>query len=166
MRVQGSKQFVSGREETFCGVELGVLIRHPPCTVEQSRPLGRVLREPGRLLEVAPRFRHGGQRAGPLAGPRQQLSGARPDFGRVFGVRLRLVGGEVVGGHDLDDLPLRVAEAGFEQRGGRQVTRLTLTTGERLVGDAPDQVLQEAVLAAFGGARVGLHDRAPPCEQV
>ena len=150
MGVERSKQFVCRREEPFRGFELGVLIRHPPCTVEQARPLERILRKPRRLLEVAPRLRHRGQRTGPLTGPRQELAGARPDLGRILGVRLRLVGGEVVGGDDLDDLLLRLAEARFEQRGGRQVTTLSLTTGQRLVGDALDQILQEAVLPALG----------------
>src|SRR5205823_8228792 len=122
----------------------------PPCAIEKSSPLERILRKPRRLLEVAPGLRHCGQRAGPLTCPRQELSGARPDLGRILGVRLRLVGGEVVGGNDLDDLLLGLAEAGFEQCGCRKVTGLTLTTRKRLVGDALDQVLQEAVLPALG----------------
>ena len=44
----------------------------------------------------------------------------------------------------------------LEVRGGGEVAALAVAAGERLVGDAADEVLEEAVLAALGRARVGL----------
>ena len=61
-----------------------------------------------------------------------------------------------MGGDDLDDLLLGDAEARLEVSGGGQVAALPVAARERLVGDAADEVLEEAVLAALGGARVGL----------
>ena len=42
--------------------------------------------------------------------------------------------------------------------GGSEVRGSALSLRERLVGDVADEVLQEAVLAVLGRARVGLHD--------
>ena len=41
-------------------------------------------------------------------------------------------------------------------RGGGEVPRLPLALRERLVGDVADEVLEEAVLAVLGRARIGL----------
>ena len=60
-----------------------------------------------------------------------------------------------MGGDHLDDL-LLVRPAGGEVPGGRQMTCLAVGLRERLVGDALQQVLEEAELAALRRARVGL----------
>ena len=62
-----------------------------------------------------------------------------------------------MGGDNLDDLLLGRAPGLLEVAGGGQVARLSFLPGERLVGDALEQVLQKAVLAPLGRARVGLH---------
>ena len=57
-------------------------------------------------------------------------------------------------GDDLDDLLLD--QRLLEERGGGEVPRLAVGLRERLVGDLAQQVLEEAVLAVLGRARVGL----------
>ena len=61
-----------------------------------------------------------------------------------------------MGGDDLDDLLLGDAEARLELRGRGEVAALPVAARKRLVGDAADEVLEEAVLAALGQTGVGL----------
>ena len=57
-------------------------------------------------------------------------------------------------GDDLDDLLLD--QRLLEERRGREMPRLAVGLGERLVGDLAQQVLEEAVLPVLRRARVGL----------
>jgi hypothetical protein len=59
-----------------------------------------------------------------------------------------------VRGNDLDDLLL--SECPLEVRRGGQVSRLPVGLGQRLIGHLAEQVLQKAVLAVLGRARVDL----------
>ena len=72
----------------------------------------------------------------------------------VVGVRDRLVGGEQVGCDHLRDLVLR--ERPGQLIGGGEVAALAVAPREGLVGDPAHEVLQEAVLAVLGRARIGL----------
>ena len=49
-----------------------------------------------------------------------------------------------------------VAPQHLEEPGGSEVADLAVRMGQRVVGDLADERLNEAVLAALGGARVGL----------
>ena len=60
-------------------------------------------------------------------------------------------------GDHLDDLVLVGGERGAQVRGRGEVPGPALALRERLVGDVADEVLEEAVLAVLGRARVGLH---------
>ena len=79
--------------------------------LEQERPLDRLVRELRGLLVGAACLSERAERACALGGPGEELSRSRLDLGRVVGVGLGLVGGDVVRGDDLDDLLLRGAEA-------------------------------------------------------
>ena len=57
----------------------------------------------------------------------------------------------------LDDLVLVGGERPRQILGRSQVLRPPLALRKRLVGDVPDEVLQEAVLAALRRTRIGLH---------
>ena len=74
---------------------------------------------------------------------------------RVRGLGIRFVGVDVVRGHDLCDLVL-LGERRAQERRCREVARPPLVARQRLVRDVADEVLQEAVLAVLGRARVGL----------
>src|SRR5438876_2116624 len=77
---------------------------HPPRTVVECRPLERVVRQLGRLLEVTLRLAPGAERRRALARPREHLPRLRLDLLRIVGVGRRVVRVEVVRGDDLDDL--------------------------------------------------------------
>ncbi len=124
--------------------------------VEEFGSCQRPVREPGGLLEVALRLGGGAERGCPFAGPGEHRLRLLLDLGRVVGLRRRLVGGEVVGGDDLDHLVLLAGEGGGQVLGRSQVAVAAVALGERLVGNVADEVLQEAVLAVLGRARVGL----------
>ena len=61
-----------------------------------------------------------------------------------------------MGGDDLDDLVLVGSPRRLQVGGDGEVLVLAVALWERLVGDGPHEVLQEAVLAALGRPRVGL----------
>ena len=152
-------------------VERDRLLEEPACRVRVSRPSRpsrparsrsaalsrRILGELGRLLEVAPGLGGRRERLGALAGAHEHGLRLALDLGGVLGVRGGLVGGEVVRRDDLDDLVLVLRERSAQVRGGREVPRAALPLRERLVGDVAHEVLEEAVLAVLGRARVGLH---------
>ena len=114
----------------------------------------RVLAELGRLLEVPLRLGCGTERRGAISRLGKSVTRLLLDLLRVRRVGCRSVRGQVVGGQHLDDFFL--AEAGAQERGGREVLRAPVTLAQGLVGDVADEVLQEAVLAVLGRARVGL----------
>ena len=60
------------------------------------------------------------------------------------------------GRDNLGHLLLRALERLLECNGRGEVPRLAVAAGERLVGDLPHELLEEAVLAALGRARIGL----------
>ena len=141
-------------------LEVGERIRQPS---DQSGHLAGPLmqlcpfaphgREGERLLEIALPLGTGRERGGPFAGPHEHLARSGADRVRIRRLGVRFARGEVVRGHHLRCLRL-LAEA-LEPRRSRQMPGLPLGSRERLVGDLPEQVLQEAVLAALGRARVG-----------
>ena len=57
-----------------------------------------------------------------------------------------------------DDLGQLVATERAEVIGGGQMQALSLAPAERVAGNGADHVLHEAILAAVGGARIGLDD--------
>ena len=59
-------------------------------------------------------------------------------------------------GDHLDHLVLVAGERRAQVLGRGEVPRPALALRERLVGDVADEVLEEAVLAVLGRARVGL----------
>ena len=63
------------------------------------------------------------------------------------------VGGEVVAGERAGEL---IGPERLEEAGGGEVAGLAVAPGERVVGDLPDERLDEGVLAALGRAGVGL----------
>ena len=91
-----------------------------------------------------------------LAGPREHRLRVRSDLGRVVRVRDGLVRGQVVRGDHLDHLVLVLGEGGPQVRRGGQVPGTAVPSGKRLVRDVAHEILEEAVLAVLGRARVGL----------
>src|SRR2546425_29204 len=87
---------------------------------------------------------------------RHSTSPRRADLRAILGVRSRLVSGHVVRGDDLDDLLVGGAEDLLEMLGSSQVQRPALLPGHGLVGDALEQVLEEAVLPPLRRAWIGL----------
>ena len=135
---------------------LGGVGGEPARPVEQGGFRERLVGQPGGLLEVALRFGGSAERGGPFAGAGEHRLRLLLDLGRVVGLRRRLVGGDVVGGDDLDHLVLLPGEGGGQVLGRCEVAGAALALGERLVGDVADEILEEAVLAVLGRARVGL----------
>ena len=107
-----------------------------------------------RLLEVALRLGRRAERSGPVARPHERLAGLLADLVRVVGVGGDAIGVEEVRGDDLGDLLL--AQPLRQEAGRGQVAGLAVAVRERLVGDVPDEVLEEAVLPVLGRARIGL----------
>ena len=107
-----------------------------------------------RLGEVALRLLAGAERGGAFSCPRQAVARLRADRRRIVCVGGGVVGGEVVEGNDLDDFLF--APALFELVCGHEVPCFAVGSGQCFVGDLAEQVLEEAVLAVLGGARVGL----------
>jgi hypothetical protein len=130
--------------------------RHLPGAFEELGLLERAVGELGRLLEIALRLLACGKRGRTLAGPGEHL--ARPCLDRrsICVLGRRLVGLDKVRRDDLDHLMPGGPERLLEVGGRGQVARLPLPLGERLVGNALEQVLEEAVLAALGRTRIGL----------
>ena len=152
----GLEQVESGSEEVLRGVVLRVLVSHHAPALEEPGLLACLFRELGRLLEVATRLADRRERPRAFAGAGEELAGSGLDLSGVGRVGLDLVGGEVVRRHDLDDLLLDLAEFAAEECGRCEMAVLPVPAGERLVGDSSDQVLQKAVLAPLGRARIGL----------
>jgi hypothetical protein len=137
-------------------VRLAGMRRHLARPVEQRRALGVIVGQVDRLLEVPPRLCCRGQRCGTLAGPHEHALGPAADLCSILRVRAGVVGGEQVRRDHLDHLVLVLGKRASQVRGSGQVPRASLPLGERLVGDVAHEILQEAVLAVLGGARVGL----------
>ena len=95
----------------------------------------------------------GGERRGPVGGAQDVGAGGVAQLGGIGIVRQQAVGVEPVGGDDLGQL---VAAEPGEVIGGGQMQALALAPAERVAGDRAHHVLHEAVLAALGGARIGL----------
>ena len=121
-----------------------------PGAVEELGSRERPVREPGGLFEIPLGFGGGAERGCPFAGTGEHRLRLLLDLGGIVGLRRRLVGGDVVGGDDLDDLVLLACEGRGQVFGRREVAGAALALGERLVGDVADEVLQEAVLSVFG----------------
>ena len=124
--------------------------------VEERRPHRRRLRQARRLLEVAACLRSRTERPGALAGAGEHDLGLLPRLGRVIGVRYGLVGGEVVGGDDLDHLVV-VCERLDQVLGGREVADPPFALRKCLVRDVAHEVLEEPVLPVLGRTGVCLN---------
>ena len=129
---------------------------HPSGPLAKLGTVQRCLGEVERSLEVPLRLAGSRERGRAVARLREDGPGALGDLRRVFGVRRRLVGADEVRGEDLHDLVLVIGELALDERGRSEVLRLAVTPGEGLVGDGPQEVLEEEVLASLGRPRVGL----------
>ena len=72
-------------------------------------------------------------------------------------------GGEVVAGQGARQL---VGAEGFEESGGGEMADLAVAPGEGVVGDLPDERLDERVLAALRRTGVGLEGQQLPANEV
>ena len=81
----------------------------------------RLFGELGCTLEVAPCLDACCEGARSLARAREELSSTRLDLERILGVGLRIVRGDVVGGDDLGDLLLALAERRSQRLGSCEV---------------------------------------------
>ena len=70
-----SYRAIDSLEEAARGLEVGGSRGHLARAVEKHRALGRLVRELGRLLEVAPRLSGGGERLGALSGAHERRPG-------------------------------------------------------------------------------------------
>lgn len=98
----------------------------------------------------------GGEGGRSLAGTLEAVARRFLQLGCVLGIGRCVVGLEVVGRHDFDDLDVVGPELVLEVCGDLEVAGLPLLPGEPVVGDLQDERLQEAVLAALRRARVAL----------
>ena len=144
-------------EEASRSVRIRGTHSHLARLAEERSSLGRIVREVRRVLEVPPGLGSRGQRLGALSGAHDHGLGLALDLCGVFCVGCGIVSGEVVRRDDLDDFVLVLRKCSTQVSGGGEVPGATLLLRERLVGDMPNEVLQEAVLAVLGRAGVGLH---------
>ena len=131
-------------------------LRHPAGTLEQRRLGARVARQVGRLLEVPLRLLARSEGRGTLACPCESLVRLRLDRRSVGRVRRCAIGVDVMRREHLDDLVLGRPPLPLEVLRRGEMTGFALLLRERLVGDEAEQVLQEAVLATLGRARIAL----------
>src|SRR5262249_26451662 len=89
-----------------------------------------------------------------FARARELLTCLGADLCGVWRAGIRLEGVEIVRRDHLDDLVL--AQRALQVGGGSEVSRPSVCLREGLVGDAPEEILEEAVLPVLGRARVGL----------
>ena len=144
-------------EEPACRVRVTGSRGHLARAVEKRRSLRRILGELRRVFEVAPGFGGRRERLGTLPGPHEHGLRLVLDLGCVFRVRGGLVGGKVVRCDHLDHFVLVGYERGAQVGGGSEMSGTALSLRERLVRDVAHEVLEEAVLAVLGRARVCLH---------
>ena len=129
--------------------------RHLARACKRRRLLPRIAGELSRLLEVALRLGRGAERGSPLAGLRRAPPAPSPRSASASSASgSSAVGLEQVRGDHLGYLLL--GERSREVLGGGQVLGAALLLRQRLVRDLAEQVLEEAVLAVLGRARVGL----------
>jgi hypothetical protein len=129
---------------------------HHACAIVEHRLDERLVGEVRRLREVALACLARRERGSAVARPAERVRGLALRLGGVFVVRRRLIGRGVVRSDHVDDLELTRAEELLEMGGGPQVPDLPVAPREHLVRDNPDEILEEAVLAALGRARVAL----------
>ena len=108
----------------------------------------------GGLLEVPLRLGRRREALRALAGPHKRRRRTSLQLLGVVGVGNSLVGRQQVGCDHLRDLVL--GERSGKLVRSSEVTALPVAPRERLVGDPAHEVLQEAVLAVLGRARIGL----------
>ena len=144
-------------EEASRSVRIPGTHSHLARLAEERSSLGRIVREVCRVLEVPPGLGGRGQRLCALSGAHDRGLSHALDLCGVFCVGCGIVSGDVVRRDDLDDFVLVLRECSTQVSRGGEVPGATLLLRERLVGDMPNQVLEEAVLAMLGRARVGLH---------
>src|SRR5215831_11974379 len=129
--------------------------RHVPSPVRECGLLEWLVRQLGTLLEVPLRFSSGGKRGCSLACPRQRGAGVFLDLCRVGCIGRRNVRVEIVRRDDLDELVL--TRCAFEVCSGREMLFLAVCPCKRLVGNAPEEILEEPVLAVLGGSWISLN---------
>ena len=158
-------------DQPLRGVGIAREAGHVSRAHEQLGVLERHFRQLRRLLEVALRFGRRGKRLGSFTGSGERQPGPPLDLGRVDRVGIEPVRLDEVRRDDLGQLVL--GRRGGEMLGGREVARAPLPSGECLVRDVADEVLQEAVLAVLRRARVGLkrddllaHERMKQCVEL
>ena len=121
----------------------------------QGCPGEQILGELERLLEVVlSPFRHR-ERSGPFPGSRRHLPRHGLHVSGVGRARSQLVGLQVMGGDDFDDLVLVGSPRLEEIAGDREMLVLAVALGKRLVRDRSHEVLEERVLATVRGPRIG-----------
>ena len=125
---------------------------------EEPRLVVRIVGEVGGSGERGRGLAVRTERGGALARPPERVADRLAKLSCFLGVGLELERGEVVRGHDLDDLLLAARPRGLEERSCGEMPGLAIALRERLVGDASNEVLEKAVLPAFGRARVGLEE--------
>ena len=96
------------------------------------------------------------ERSGSLACATQPVTRVRLDGSCILCVIVGGVRVKVVRRDHLRDLIRVEPRLALEEAGCRKMPSLAITARKRLVGDTLDERLQEAVLAPFGRARVGL----------
>ena len=179
-RLRAPAEHPQGEAETCCrtcGVmrSLGVLVERARLAEPRLGEVGRIARdgglsgtlqqlgafhvarcELGRAVESTSGVFHRCERRGSFGCTAQPVARLRFDDGGIVGTRFGGVCVEVVRRDHLRDL-IRVDPClSLEEAGGGEVAGLPVAAGERLVRDALDERLQEAVLAALRRARVGL----------
>ena len=130
-------------------------MRHPDL-LEQSGLFGRLLRELRCTLVIAASLTGCSEGARSIPRSRERHAGVRSEGQRVFRVGIRPVGLEVMGRDHLDDLVVVTGPRILEQPRDREVLRLAVTPGERLVRDPLHQGLQEPELSPLGRTLVRL----------
>ncbi len=132
-------------EEPGGAIGVGACQRHLARSAQRRGPIVRLGSEVCGLLEIAACLGRGAERACPGARVHQRLVRLPAQALAVVGLRVEAVRVEQVGGDDLGHLFL--AERRREMFGGRQVLLPPFALRQGLVGDVPQQVLQERVLA-------------------
>ena len=131
-------------------VEAGACVGHHPGSLQELCLQQRVVGELGRPHVGALGLGIRGERRRAVGRSNEHLPRLVADVPRVLRIRRGVVGVEVMRRDDLGDLVVLGAPGGREELRGREVLGLALPPGDRLVGDAPHDVLEERVLPALG----------------